>query len=177
MRKLLMLALPAIICFYSCNDTKTAGATDDTSQKNLDAARKIADAFKTGNTSAIDSVVAEDFVDHTDRGDMGRDSLKAMITFMHSKMGDMKMETIKELADNEHVFQWMRYTGTSDGSMGMPAGPYDMKAIEVSKFRDGKAIEHWGYMEYAEMVKMMSQGQNQQQNTMPMDTTAKTPAK
>ena len=76
------------------------------------------------------------------------------------------LEIIKELADDEYVFSWMRFTGSSDGSMGMPAGPYDMKSIEVVRFKDGKAVEHWGFMEPREMMKMMQQ--------MPaMDTTKK----
>ena len=48
-------------------------------EKNLAASRIVTDAFKSGDASKIDSAVAADFVDHTDRGDMGRDSLKKMI--------------------------------------------------------------------------------------------------
>ena len=127
----------------------------DKTKKNIEASHVISKAFGSGDTSGIDAVVASDFVDHTDRGDMGRDSLKAMIAMMHTMNKDMKMETIKEMADDDYVFSWMRYTGTSDGSMGMPKGPYDMKAIEVVKFKDGLAIEHWGFMEPREMMKMM----------------------
>lgn len=64
------------------------------------------------------------------------------------------MELIKELADDEYVFSLMRFTGTSDGAM-MPAGPYDMQALQVVRFKDGKAVEHWEYMEPREMMKMM----------------------
>ena len=39
--------------------------------------------------------------------------------------------------------------------MGMPNGPYDMKSIEVAKFKDGKAVEHWGFMDMQDMMKMM----------------------
>jgi hypothetical protein len=73
-------------------------------------------------------VVAEDFIDHTDRGDMkGRDS-KAMVKFVHANFNDMKSEKIREVAEGDFVYSWMRYTGTSDGTMGMPDGPYEMKA-------------------------------------------------
>ncbi len=84
----------------------------------------------------IDSVVASDFVDHTDRGDMGRDSLKAMITSVRQAFPDMKTEIIKEMADNDYVFTLMRITGTSSGAMGMPKGPYDMHAIQVARLKD-----------------------------------------
>ena len=64
----------------------------------------------------------------------------------------------------------MRFTGTSDGSMGMPKGPYDMKAVEVEKFKDGKAIEHWEFMDPAEMMKNDGPSAENMDNKM-MDTT------
>jgi predicted SnoaL-like aldol condensation-catalyzing enzyme len=48
--------------------------------------------------------------------------------------------------------------------MGMPKGPYDMTAIEVSKFKDGKAVEHWSFMNMQEMMKMMPQQPNMNMN-------------
>lgn len=67
----------------------------------------------------------------------------------------MKTEKVREVADEDYVYSWMRYSGTSDGSMGMPKGPYDMESIEVSKYKDGKAVEHWAFMEMQDMMKMM----------------------
>jgi predicted SnoaL-like aldol condensation-catalyzing enzyme len=40
-----------------------------------------------------------------------------------------------------------------------PKGPYDMHIIEVSKYKDGKAVEHWAYLDGKEVMKMMSAGQ------------------
>lgn len=123
------------------------------SEKNLAASHIVNDAFQSGNISKIDDAIASDFVDHTERGDMNRDSLKAFITMMHKEFPDMKMEMIKEMADDEYVFSLMRWTGTSNGQMGMPKGPYDMKAIEVVRFKDGKGVEHWTYMQTPEVKK------------------------
>src|SRR5450432_3864013 len=159
----------AFVCFtfflISCNSDSKPAATSETpaaagektssmAQKNLDAMHVVDKAFATGDVSAIDSAVADNFVDHTDKGDMNRDSLKSMIK-MWTKDKTMKQETIKEVADDDYVFAMMHFTGTSDGTMGMPAGPYDMHSVEVVKFSNGKAIEHWGYVDGAEMGKMM----------------------
>lgn len=131
----------------------------DAARKNLDAFRAVDTAFQTGDLSRIDSVVASDFVDHTPKGDLGRDSLKAMITMMKNA-GTMKSETKKVLADDEYVMAWMRWTGTSDGSLpDMPAGPYDMSGVEVVRFKDGKAVEHWAFMDARDLMKMMGGGQ------------------
>ena len=86
-------------------------------------------------------------------------------------MKEMKMETIREMADSEYVFQWMRYAGTSDGSMGMPAGPFEMHAIEVSKLRDGKIVEHWSFMDMREAMKMMMSQQAPQAQPTMVDST------
>lgn len=170
MRKFLAIASAVLFVFSSCtNKSSVAGSpTEDTlAKKNLDASHAVNKAFETGNVSALDTVIADDFVDHTDQGDKrGRDSLKAMVKMVHDNFKDMKMEVRKELADNEYVFSWMRYTGNSDGAMGMPKGPYDMNVIEVVRFKDGKAVEHWGFMDAQEMAKMMGQMQGMEKNKM-----------
>ena len=156
--KKIFFAVLVLAGLNSCSDTATTSTkTDSQEEKNLAANKVIVKAFETGDVSGLDSAVAEDFLDHTDRGDFkGRDSLKAMVKMMHSgSMKDMKMVTVREVADGEYVWSWMKYSGTSDGSMGMPKGPYDMDAVELSKYKDGKAIEHWGFMEMQDMMKMM----------------------
>ena len=173
MKKILFAAIIGIIGCTGCNQNE-ASTANEKEQQNLEAARKVAKAFETGEVSAIDSVVADDFLDHTDRGDKrGRDSLKAMINFVRTNFKDTKMETLREVADEDYTYQWMRYTGTSDGTMGMPAGPYDMHAMEITKFRDGKAVEHWAYVDAAEMMKMMGGGSPPAADTskVKMDTT------
>lgn len=168
MKKILsLLTVATLVMCVSCTNSKTEGSTSDSgsaatdkkdnsmSEKNLASMHIVNKAFETGDVSEIDKAVAADFVDHTDQGDKGRDSLKAMITSMHKEFPDQKMEVTKELADNDYVFAMMRWTGTSNGQMGMPKGPYDMKAMEVVKFKDGLAVEHWSYMQPADVMKMM----------------------
>lgn len=157
MKKIFIAALAVSFVFTSCNNTSTTTKNDSQEEKNLAANKAITKAFETGDVSAIDSVVSDDFIDHTDRGDMkGKDSLKAAIKWIHANMKGMKMETVREVADGEYVWSWMKYTGESDGSMGMPKGPYNMEAIELSKYKDGKAIEHWSFMEVQDAIKMFA---------------------
>ena len=86
---------------------------------------------------------------------------------MHDSFPDMKMDLINAAAAGDYVYAQMRFSGNSNGSMGMSKGPYDMHMIEVSKYKDGKAVEHWSYMEMRDvmkmtqdMMKMMPQGAN-----------------
>ncbi len=171
MKKLISTVTLASICFLiSCN-SKESGGMSDKAKKNLDASHIVSDAFMSGDASKIDDAVASDFVDHTDRGDMGRDSLKAMINMMKKEFPDMKMTMGKEVADDDYVMSAMEFTGTSNGQMGMPAGPYDIHAIQMVKFKDGKAVEHWEYMRNDDAMKMvqgMAQAMRAQADTTKM---------
>ena len=178
MKRIFSIAFAGMLCMCtSCND-KTATATDDSKmaqeQKNIAAFNEVTNAFQTGDASKVDSVVADDFVDHSDRGDIkGRDSLKAMITMMHNNMKDMKTEVRNSAANDDYVYGWMTYSGTSDGSMGMPKGPFKMSAIELAKFKNGKAVEHWSFMDMQDMAKMMPQPGMNNMNKMDTSKTKK----
>ena len=168
MKKFLsLLAVAMVVGCISCNndkkDEKTASAETTTEKKDNSAAEKnlaafhvVTKAFETFDVSEIDNVVASDFVDHSQAKDRNRDSLKAEILAMKADVTNPKTEVVKELADDDYVFGWVRFTGTSGGKSGMPPGPYSMSAIEVVKFKDGKAVEHWAFMDSKEMMQMMS---------------------
>ena len=130
---------------------------DDAAKRNLEVSHIINEAFRTGDISKLDSVVSPEYVDHTDRGDMkGIDSLKAAVKWIQENMKDMKMELRREWADNEYVSSWMRFTGNNTTAMpGFPAGPYDWNTIELSRYEEGKLIEHWGFMDIQSVMKMM----------------------
>jgi predicted ester cyclase len=131
----------------------------DKAKKNLEMCNMINKAIESGDMSVMDKVIAKDAVDHAGmHGDLvGVDAIKTELGKIHTVIPDMKFEVIKELADDDYVFQWVRFTGTTaTADMGMPAGTkFDMTAIEVSKFKDGKAVEHWEFMQPTDMMKMM----------------------
>lgn len=139
----------------SCSDKEDSDGMSDAAKKNLASVQTVVKAFETGDVSKIDDAVSADFIDHTDRGDIGRDSLKAMITSMHGGIPDLKFNLIREMADDDYSMSWYKMTGTSDGTMGMPAGPFSMNSIDVVRYKDGKAVEHWSFGEIREMMQMM----------------------
>ena len=89
----------------------------------------------------------------------------------------MKNETVKELADDEYVFQWMKESATmkvDDPAMGMKAGSRNtFNAIEVTKFNnEGKATDHWTFMSWGDVMNMMPK--QPMQNNMADSTKMKT---
>ena len=162
MKKIFISAFAGLLCMCTaCNTPATTTADNDNKaqeEKNLAASNVVGKAFETGDVTGVDSVVADDFIDHTDRGDVkGKDSLKAMATMIHTNFKDMKMEKVNDAANGDYVYTWMNYSGTSDGTMGLPKGPFNMNGIELTKFKDGKAVEHWNFMDSRDVAKMMPQ--------------------
>ncbi|HET9823924.1 MAG TPA: nuclear transport factor 2 family protein, partial [Chitinophagaceae bacterium] len=112
-------------------------------------------------------------VDHSGpRGEVkGLDSIKAEFREFGSSMSNMKNEVVKELADDDYAFQWMKETWTvAKNEMGMKAGTkMNTDAIEVSKFNsDGKVTDHWSFISSNDMMRMMQMAQGM--GNMGMDT-------
>jgi len=163
MKKLLMILFAgSFLIITSCNSKKEGGMSA-AAKKNLDAHHAITKCFETKDFSKLGDYMAEDAVDHAgENGDVkGLANIKAEMEKMMSASENMKGEVIKELADDDYVMSWMRYTGTMKmDMMGMKAGDkFDSKSMEVSRYKDGKAVEHWTLMEPAETMKMMGGAQ------------------
>lgn len=172
MKKLLITIAYCALCFFmACKDANNNG-TNKTSQaeKNKANSQVIYRAMETGDVSQLDSVIDKDFVDHSgERGDVkGIDSLKKMFAQMHNEIRDLNVEEIANATDGDYNIALVRMTGTTNNAMmGMPAGTkIDMKSVEVVKVKDGKATEHWGYMDPKDMMKMMGGMNNKMDGEM-----------
>lgn len=158
-RSILMLTAGFALCLASCNSNEKGEGKNAVAEKNLEAVHGINKAIETGDVSKLGDYIAADAIDHSPEGDVkGLDSIKAHLAVIHTTSENAKTETIKEFADSTDVIQWMRYTGTCKVAMGpgCPIGSkYDMTVVHISKFKDGKAVEHWEFMLPGEMMKMM----------------------
>ncbi len=174
MKQYLVLIVAGCISLASC---KGKGGMSDKAKKNLETVKALSQCFETGDFSKVGDYIAADAVDHAGMtGDVvGLDSIKAQFTMMMGMMSDMKMETVKEMADDDYVFQWMKQSWTmKTDAMGMKAGEKSTAdAIEVSKMKDGKVSEHWSFISYTDMMKMMQSSMPPMDNSMGgKDTTA-----
>lgn len=138
------------LCFISCKED--GGGLSARAQKNKEVNNAIMKAYESGDFSKMGDYIAADAIDHGgDNGDVkGLDSIVAQMKKYHSMMPDMKSEIQRELADDEYVFTWARMNGTMNGVKT------NMTSMDVTKFKDGKAIEHWVYMDPNELIKMMA---------------------
>jgi len=162
MKKLVFAVMFGAIC---CCSHGQQSAMSSTAQKNLTSARAVVKMFEAGDYSKAGDYIATDAVDHAGmQGDIkGLDGIKANFNQMSTMMGNFKNEVVRELADDEYVFQWLKETSTAKtDAMGMKAGQtMTMNAIEVSRFSNGKIIEHWSFVNWNDAMKMMQPNMKQ----------------
>lgn len=166
MKKIIPVCIVAIcILFIACNSDH--GGMSATTKKNLEVNRAIMDAYEAGDFSKMGDYIAVDAIDHGgENGDVkGLDNIVSEMKRYRSQMKDAKSEIIKEMGDDEYVMTWGKMSGEMDGNK------IEMSSLDISKFKDGKAIEHWVFMDPREMMKMMAPGQPAQ--IPATDTTAK----
>ena len=153
-----LLAIFSMAGLAACT-SKPEGGLSAVAEKNLESQRAVAKCFETKDFSKLGDYIAADAVDHAGpNGDIkGLDSIKAAMVMDMAMMNDMKAEPVKEMADSDYVMSWYRFTGTyKNTEMGHKAGEsFDMTAMEVSRFKDGKTVEHWTFMDPKDVMKMM----------------------
>jgi predicted SnoaL-like aldol condensation-catalyzing enzyme len=137
MKKLFfILAVVILNSLVACNSGMSS-----TAKKNKEVNDAIMKAFEAGDFSKMGDYIAADAVDHgSEKGDVsGLDNIVAAMKGYREQMGEMKSETIRELADDDYVMVWSKMAGRN------------MTTVDIAKFKDGKAVEHWIYMDPKDM--------------------------
>jgi predicted SnoaL-like aldol condensation-catalyzing enzyme len=168
-KKLTFLTASVMLLFTACSNDKKKEETPVENkasavvEKNLQAVHKINDFFKTGDARLIEQAIAVGAIDHATAGEplvaSNMDTVKAYFLKMRNSVEITKMELVKEWADEEYVVQWMRMSGVSkDASSGMPPGQKfeNMEDLHINRMKDGKTVEHWEFMQPADLMKMMA---------------------
>lgn len=149
MRKLFILSCIAACSFLiSCSG---GGGMSATAKKNKEVNDAITKAYEAGDFSKMGDYIAADAVDHGgETGDIkGLDNIIAEMKKYKAQMPDMKSTMSRSMADDEYVFTWSTVSGTMNGKS------VTMTSVDVAKFKDGKAVEHWIYMDPKDMAMMM----------------------
>jgi ketosteroid isomerase-like protein len=152
----------AAMAVISCNDTKVAGS-NDASGKNAENMKAVYHAFETGDVSKIGDIMADDVTDHNanpDNSDVkGRDSVLKMISQFHTYFDNLKMEPMHDATSPDGVYHYttVRFTGKAKANpLGIPEGTdMDDQIVDVVKFKDGKATDHWGYLSWNDFNEIM----------------------
>lgn len=169
MKKLsILLAIIACSIFISCSG-KSEGGMSATAKKNMEVNDAITKAYESGDFSKMSDYVAADAVDHSgETGDItGLENIVAQMKKYHEMSPDMKGTNTKVMADDEYVITWSKSSGTMNGQK------MEMTGVDIAKFKDGKAIEHWMYMDPKDMMKMLPPATEHKMDDMPAKDTTK----
>ena len=117
-----------------------------------------------GDLGLIDELLADDFVEHEELPPgvpQGKGAPRAMMTMMRGAFPDFHARVEELLEDGDKVIARARMSGTHQGEyMGIPptGRKFDIAAIDIIEFRDGKGVAHWGVMDMAGMMVQLGVG-------------------
>ena len=150
--------------FLSACGKDDAGATKDAStQAGIDSMKAnmqaVYEIMGSGNLDELDKYIAADFVEHqlAPGYPEGLEGMKKFMTDLRVAYPDMKMTVEDIVAEGDQMAIRFRMTGTNTGDfMGMKATgkSVNVEGVDWIRVKDGKGVEHWGYMEE---MKMMTQ--------------------
>jgi steroid delta-isomerase-like uncharacterized protein len=121
----------------------------------------VEEVFNRGNTSAIDELVAPDFVEHEELPPgvpSGREGVKQLSIMLRSAFPDLKATIDDILAEGDKVAARMTWRGTHKGEfMGIPptGKSVSVGVIDVVRFTGDKFVEHWGLMDDTSLMRQL----------------------
>ena len=153
--KRVIIAVAIAAAFSACMPGNKNSA-DDNASKNMEAQRKFTEeVFNKHNLAMIDSLVAPDYVEHCAAGYApDRAGLKKSFEDFIKAFPDMHEQINFMVADSNTVTVQYTFTATSSGLMGGAGKKVNIDGVDIIKYKNGKAIGHWGYNDE---VKMMTQ--------------------
>jgi ketosteroid isomerase-like protein len=166
------IGLPIAVCLFTiltaCNNSGTTASTNNNSadssgsmeEQNLAKNRSVYKAIETGDSATIRGLIADDAVDHQGPNGTeikGGDNIAHMLADIHNHMKDLSFDIISDAAKGDYIFAMVRMKGeATDNMFGMkPGTKMDSKSADVVKVKDGKMVEHWGFVDPASMMPPM----------------------
>ena len=105
----------------------------------------------------IDQFATQNLIDHQMMPGMpgGRDGIRAFVTGFRAAFPDLHYTIDDVIAEGDKVVQRSTARGTMRGDfMGMPASgkTATWQEIHITRFADGKAVEHWAVVDQYSML-------------------------
>ena len=122
--------------------------------------RTYEEGLNGGILAVADELIDPGFVDHEPHpeGDRGPESMRALITMLRTAFPDLHFEIEHLVAEGDTVAGRLTMTGTHEGLlMSMPPTGRSVRQnhMHFVRFRDGKAIEHWGVRDDMTMLQQL----------------------
>ena len=123
--------------------------------------RMYDEVLSQGNLDALDDIIHTDFVEHEQMPPgmpNDRRAPAAFTTMFRSAFPDLHASIEDIVQQGDKLAIRSRMSGTHKGEfMGIPPtdNKFDVQAIDIVEFRDGKVIAHWGLTDAMAMMQQL----------------------
>jgi steroid delta-isomerase-like uncharacterized protein len=129
-------------------------------EENKAIAHRIYEVFNTGNLALADELIIADVVEHQAMPgqEPGLAGFKQFVTISRAAFPDIQVTVEDMIAERDKVVARVTIRGTHTGEfMGMPptSKSFTVSAIDIIRFADGKAVEHWGNQDDLGMMQQL----------------------
>jgi predicted ester cyclase len=128
---------------------------------NKDTMRRFYDSISAGETSIVDEVLAEDFVEHDEFPGIpqSREGVKQFFEMSRSAFPDLQLRMLHLVEEGDVCVGHGVFEGTHEGDfMGVaPTGKrVSVPIADVVRFGDdGRVVEHWGVTDTGMMMQQL----------------------
>lgn len=130
--------------------------------------RTFEELLNQGELGVADEVVAADFINHEapPGHDRGPESMRQLAVMLRTAFPDLRFAIEDVVAEGDLVAGRLTMSGTHQGPlMGMPPTNRAVRQAHMHfvRFRDGKAVEHWGLRDDRGMMEQLAGGPERQE--------------
>ncbi|MBE7419189.1 MAG: nuclear transport factor 2 family protein [Ideonella sp.] len=120
-------------------------AVNEASESRKAVFRRLVDIYAAGNLSALDEVIAPDYVGHASAGDRDLEGFRRSITHFHNLFIYAKdsFRVDDQLVDGEKVVTRM----TAHVKVRATGEPITLVGINIARIVNGKIVEEWNTWE------------------------------
>jgi len=128
-----------------------------TEENKASGRRFIEEVINRGNVAVIDELSDPSFVDHSIPPGVPPtvEGLKGFLKQFRAAFPDLHYTIDDQIAEGDRIVQRLTASGTMKGDfMGMPAANKSAKwsEIHITRWANGKAVEHWGVVDQTDML-------------------------
>jgi len=122
--------------------------------------RTYEEVLNRGDLSGVDELIAPEFLNHEapPGRDRGPESMRGLANMLRTAFPDLHFEIEELVAEGDIVAGRLTMSGTHDGPlMGMPPTGRAVRQdhMHFVRYREGKAVEHWGVRDELGMMQQM----------------------
>lgn len=156
-----LFAMTFLLLAMGFNSFAHAQANTKEEKKNLAVNKRFFnEVVNQGKLDLIDELFSPDFVEHEAFPGLqpNREGVKQFFRMFRQAFPDVKFKLEFTFAKDDKVVSYITISGTHKGEfMGMAASgkQINIKAIDIVRFKDGKAVDHWGVTDAMAMMEQL----------------------